>query len=162
MAEKKYKKLKTRTIEYTYYHCSHRKDSENFKCSERMNIQEFELEKKIIDILESIEIIPDFIIWAKGVLQRIHKEETVKIGSTFDLVNKQIEDEKKKLSKLFDYLINETISEKEYKERKIAIETEIQSLERKRIMSNANEKNWLEIMEQTLDFIGNARTKFLL
>lgn len=55
------KKMKS----YTYYHCTHKRDTRELKCSQRKNISDIELEKLITKILESIEVIPEFFEWAK-------------------------------------------------------------------------------------------------
>lgn len=160
-AEQRTKKNKVNIHNYIYYHCSHKKDTPIWKCSERSAIQDINLEGQILDILGSIEIIPDFVDWAKWVLHRLHWDESKKIESTFESMSRQIEWEKKKLSKLFDYLINETISESQYKEQKQKMESEIELLEAKRQSSGVASKNWMEVMEDTLDFIKTARAKFI-
>jgi site-specific DNA recombinase len=161
VAEYKTKKLKTRTLDYTYYHCSHRKDTRESRCTQRKSIQDIVLEKQIIDILESIELIPEFIDWAKSVLHRLHSDESKKIESTFERINREIESEKKKLASIFDYLLNDTITETQYREQKEKLESTIALLEQRRQSSNTKEKNWLEIMEETLDFVRYARTRFI-
>ena len=59
------KKNKVNTHNYIYYHSSHKKDTPIWKCSERSAIQDINLEKQILDILGNIELIPDFVDWAK-------------------------------------------------------------------------------------------------
>lgn len=50
---------------YTYYHCTHKRDTRELKCSQRKNISDIIIEKQITIMLESIEIVPEFFEWAK-------------------------------------------------------------------------------------------------
>ena len=66
-AETKMKTLQTtkETKSYTYYHCTHKKDSQIFRCNQRKHISGLEFEKQISEILSSIDIAPEFFGWAK-------------------------------------------------------------------------------------------------
>ncbi len=66
-AVKKYKTLRTtgEVREYTYYHCTHKKNTSEFKCDQKKVISANILETQIDEILNTIEIIPEFFDWAK-------------------------------------------------------------------------------------------------
>ena len=49
--------------------------------------------------------------------------------------------------------MSELITENEYKENKSQIEEELKLLESKRNNSNKETRNWIEVMENALDFI---------
>jgi site-specific DNA recombinase len=149
-------------LEFTYYHCTHKKDDRTFKCGQRKNVNEKELERQIVEVLSSIEIHPEFVNWAKSVLHRLHDGEAKKQESVFDSLNKRIEDAKKKQSRLLSLLIAETISEEEYKTSKSGLEQELKLLEAQRGSSNVQTQNWVEVMENTLDFVACARQRFVV
>jgi len=162
-AENKVKTTKTgKQHSYIYYHCTHKKDTKEKKCTQRKNINEKELDAQIIDILSAIEIYPNFVDWAKGVLHRLHGDEAKKQEEILHSLNNRIADGKRKLSNLLSYLMNETISEDEYKAEKAKTEKEVETLEIKRLAMNRGSTNWITVMENTLDFVQTARTKFLL
>lgn len=147
-------------LEFTYYHCTHKKDDRTFRCGQRKNLNEKDLERQIEEILSSIEIYPEFVDWAKGVLHRLHDDETKKQESVFENLGKRIDETKRKQSRLLSLLIAETISEDEYKTGKVQLEQELKLLEAKRGSSNIQSRNWMEVMENTLDFAAHARQRF--
>jgi site-specific DNA recombinase len=153
--------IEKKVLHFTYYHCTHKKDTREKKCSQRKHINEKVLESQIANILSSLEIRPEFVTWAKWVLHRLHGDEIQKQESVFETLNKRIEEEKKKLWKLLPLLMSELITENEYKVNKSQIEEELKLLESKRNNSNKETRNWIEVMENALDFIWTARTMFL-
>lgn len=157
-AERKSKTSKKEKKQYnfTYYHCTHRKDDRDYKCNQRKCLPQKELETQVLQILSNLEIRPEFVIWAKGVLHRLHGDEIQKQEEVFATLNKRIEEEKKKLSRLLPLLMNETITEEEYKTNKSQIERELDVLETKRNTSNKETRNWIVIMEDALDFVSTA------
>jgi len=162
-AENKVKTTKTgKQHSYIYYHCTHKKDTKEKKCTQRQSINEKGLDAQIIEILSAIEIYPDFVDWAKGVLHRLHGDETKKQEEILHSLNDRIAEGKRKISNLLSYLMNETISEDEYKTEKAKAEKEVETLEMKRLAMNRGSTNWITVMENTLDFVQTARTKFLL
>ena len=66
-AVKKYKTLRTNgeIKEYTYYHCTHKKDSPDFRCDQRKVVSSDSFERQIEEAIESMEIVPEFFDWAK-------------------------------------------------------------------------------------------------
>ena len=121
-----------RVLEFTYYHCTHTKDNRDFKCSQRAFINEKYIEAQIIEILWSIEIYPDFVIWAKWVLYRLHGNEIIRQEQALKNLDGEIELLHKKLGKLLALLIYEVFSNDEYRQNKQIIEREIVILEEKR------------------------------
>jgi site-specific DNA recombinase len=73
-AEDKFKYIQStnKTHHYTYYHCT-RKNPEH-KCNQKV-ITKDKLEVQIVDLLKSIEILPQFKNWAIDIIKRdFHKE----------------------------------------------------------------------------------------
>lgn len=66
-AVKKYKTLRTtgEIRDYTYYHCTHKKDNSDFRCDQRKVISSAMIEEQIETALASIELVPEFFDWAK-------------------------------------------------------------------------------------------------
>ena len=66
-AVKKYKTLRTNgeIKEYIYYHCTHKKDNQDFRCDQRKVVSSDSFERQIEEAIESMEIIPQFFDWAK-------------------------------------------------------------------------------------------------
>lgn len=159
--KKKVTVIEKKTLYFTYYHCTHTKDGPNFKCWQRAFINEKYIESQIIDILSTIEIHPDFVIWAKWVLYRLHGDEISRQEQSLRNLDNEIEKMHKKLWKLLPLLIEEVITNEEYKKNKQAIEKELIILEEKRKNSNTSSVNWIEKMENTLDFISTARRDFI-
>lgn len=159
--ETKYKKLKDgSTKSYTYYHCTHRKDSTSFRCSQRKNIEEKDLERQITEILSSISIHPEFLEWAKNVLKRRHSEETETRSSVFLSLNKSIEDETKKRDRLLELYLGGSIEKEDFNAKKHQIEAELKQLQIKRNGTEERARNWVALMEKTFDFAAHAKTRF--
>jgi len=117
---------------YTYYHCTHRKDTRDFKCPERKNIEEREIRKQVSDLLSSISIRPEFLEWAKNVLKRRYENEAETQASVYSSLNKVLEDESKKRNRLTDLYIAGGIDEEEFKKRKKTIEKTFNDLQLRR------------------------------
>ena len=139
---------------YTYYHCTHKKDSPEFRCLQRKHISGIEMEKQIHQLLESIEIVPEFYDWAKWVLKRRHSEDTQGREVIFESVNKALESEEKKKNRLLKMKINGDFDEdySEYYSQKKEIEKNIQSLQIRRSELEKESINWTELIEKTVDF----------
>ena len=147
---------------YTYYHCTHKRDTRELKCSQRKNISDIELEKQITTILESLEVVPEFFEWAKWVLTRRHSEETQGREWIFESVNKAIESAEKKKNRLLQMRLNGDFDGNygEYDKNKQEIETEIQSLQMRRQELEKESVNWTDLVERTFDFAMYARDAF--
>lgn len=88
-AERKTKILRTtgKEVSYIYYRCTHKRDTRYKRCSQSGCLPESVLDQQIAEVLESLEIHPDFFAWAKEVLQRRYSEETQGRKLVFDNIN---------------------------------------------------------------------------
>ena len=163
-AEKKTKILQTTKQEksYTYYHCTHKKNSPTFRCSQTWGIPEWVMESQIKEILESIEIHPEYFDWVKEVLWRRHSEETQGRELVFESVNKAIENEEKKKNRLVNMRLNGEFDDNyaEYERLKKEMEEESQKLQIRRTELERESTNWTELVEDTFDFAKMASEKF--
>ncbi len=150
-----------RKIEYTYYHCTHRKDTKDYKCNQRCVYTEQSLESQIISILSGIEIRPEFTHWSKSVLHRLYDEESVHKETVFEVLTKRIEEVQKKQRKLLPLFMDELITEDEYKSTKQVLDDELRKLEGDRNGTSMEQKSWIETMEDVLDFVTHAKTRFI-
>ncbi len=103
-AVKKYKTLKSNgeLKEYTYYHCTHKKDTPDFRCDQRKVLISTKIDAQIHEMIQSMDIVPEFYEWAKNVLKRKHSEEINTRESVYDSVNKSLESAEKKRNRLID------------------------------------------------------------
>ena len=147
--------------EYTYYHCTHKKDTKTHRCNQRGTIIQSELEKQIIQILSRIEIHKDFVTFAKRVIREKHQDEIVAQISIRNRVNNDIETSNKQLWRLLSLLLDESITKAEYDEQKATIKKQIEILESQRNVQKDNTLNWVDIVENTLDFVSKAKEQFL-
>jgi hypothetical protein len=161
-AQTKHKKLAStgETKDYVYYHCTHRKDTRFFKCSERRNISILEIEKQIEGIISNVTIPEDFFEWAKSALKKLHSNDAELYEAalvSLDTTIAQLQNRKTKLTSLF---IDELLSETEYKERKKELETELSMLQAERQEKTLRKSNLHEMVESTFDFAAKAHDRF--
>lgn len=160
-AEKKFKKLASGSYsEHIYYHCTHRRDTRDFTCSQRKNLPQKSVETQINDILSSIQIHPDFLDWAKDILKRKHETETNQNETIYQNLNRTIEQEEEKKNRLLNILIDGMINKKEFEKRKIDIDNTILLLKSKRDDVEKKSKTWFDIAEQVFDFASIAKNSF--
>lgn len=94
VGEHKIKKTSVATHEYTYYHCSHRRDHTHKQCVYRKSVQEKDIDEQFLHILNSIQLHDDFIIWAKEIIA--NEEECVYIEQERQKMRIQKEYEKER------------------------------------------------------------------
>ena len=117
-AEDKFKHIKSTGIthQYTYYHCT-RKNPEH-KCKQKViTIQK--LETQIIDILKSIEILPQFKDWAIDIIKRDFHQELEEREMMYKNLQAELKVQENKLHNLTDMLLEERIDKDDYDRRKI-------------------------------------------
>ena len=113
------------THHYVYYHCTKRI---NPKCPEKY-IKEKDLSKQVLDILESINIPPQFHEWALSWLKKdITENALFKDRITTDK-KKQITENQKQSAVLLNLLLKGTINEEDYKYKKAELAKENARLE---------------------------------
>ena len=157
-AEEKIKRQKNGNVHfYTFYRCTKRKRPD---CSQKyLRIEE--MEAQIMDILERIEIPPEFSQWAIAQLKKEAGKETGSRKSILTAQRKNYDDCLNKLDRLLEMRINEEITPEEFAEKK----TEL-NREKARLLAliNENDNNtddWLEKAEKLFDFATSARQKFI-
>ncbi len=112
-AEDKVKHQKNgNTHNYTYYHCTRRRDP---NCKEPA-IEEVELEKQIAKELASIEIPADFKIWALARLREMNTQEVSDRDRIYGAQRREYEACVRKIDNLIDMRANGELTEDEFQE----------------------------------------------
>ncbi len=157
-AEEKIKRQKNGNVHfYTFYHCTKRKRSD---CSQKY-LRKEEMEAQIMDILERIEIPPEFSQWA---IAQLKKEANKEVGSRKSILTaqrKNYDDCLNKLDRLLEMRMNEEITPEEFAEKKTGLNREKSRLLALVNESDSNADDWLEKAEKLFDFAASARQKFI-
>lgn len=90
------------------------------------------MEEQILDLLESIELIPEFRDWAIQTLKETYDTEVENTLIEFDNINKAIVKEEGKLKKLTDLLLEDILTSDDYKIKKKSLVTSIEKLKNQR------------------------------
>lgn len=98
--------------------------------------------------------------FAKRIIREKHE---VEIGAELSVRNRidcDINKENAQLARLLPLLLDETISKEEYDNQKTAIKKRIELLQSQKIIQQENTYNWVDTVENTLDFVSRARERF--
>ncbi len=152
---------KTREFkEYTYYHCTHKKDSRTFRCSQRKNVSENRLEEQIEKLLLGLEIHPEFFEWARSTLKRRHSDEVATQQTILNNIDRTITENEKRLNTLLDLRIDGSVDKNEYLKRSLEINNEITSMKKQRSEVEYEADGWIDTVCKTLDFAAKACESF--
>jgi len=156
-AEGKTKRQKNGNVHnYTYYHCTKRK---NLDCSQKP-IREKDLEKQIIENLSRIKIPLEFHQWAMKQLKIESKKE---IGDRNRILENQKKTYKnciKKIDTLIEMRMNNEITSEEFSEKKLDLEKEKSQLQELLNDSDKRINKWVEKAETVFNFARDAKRKF--
>lgn len=153
-AEDKFKHIESTWIthQYTYYHCTRKKVWH--KCKQKVITVE-KLESQIIDILKSIEILPEFTEWAINIIKRDFHKELEEREIIYNNLQKELKTQENKLNNLTDMLLEERIDKDDFDRRKIWIKNDIKETENK-ILNMSNRRD--EKFNNVTDFFQFAST----
>ncbi len=157
-ATEKEKHLKIgETRKYVYYHCTGRK--KYVKCNEaRMTANE--LETEISRVISENTIHPTMCELGLRIVRQMHETES-KEQATLNAAHFQnLEDVQKKLNNLTKFLLNETVSEDEYKSQKEILVEEKQKCEKIIQQLDSRFKNWTKLAEDAFIFATHANEVF--
>lgn len=153
-AEHKVKKCKNGNKHfYIYYHCTGRKDP---NCNQKV-IEEKDLEKEILRILNRIKIHPTFLDWAIDKLRKENKEEIEEKKQLLENRKKEYETCDKKLGRLMDMRINGELSEGEFASKKDELSQEKARLRANLDACENNSANWIDKLEETKELLNFAQ-----
>jgi site-specific DNA recombinase len=148
--EYKVKKQKNGNIhEYVYYHCSRK--SKTIKCKEPCIRQEV-LDKQISSLLQKVSLPQD---WAEELLIMLEKDKKESVQSCFAFVQEAKEKIKTislKLQRLLDGYLEQDIERETYRTEKAKLMSEKKSLEEQIIKLEQKQNDWVEPMEDWLNY----------
>ena len=147
---------------YTYYHCTHKRNTPSYRCKQTQNITQANFENQIQEILESLEIIPEFLEWAKVVLERRNAEVLNSRKWVYDSINNAIELAERKKGRLLQMRLNWEFDwiYWEYEKSKVEIEKEIQWLHIRKTEIEKENINWEEMTMDTFNFVKSVNEAF--
>lgn len=139
---------------YRYYHCTKRKNN----CTQG-SITEKELEKQIVQVLDSIEIQPDFHEWAMKQLRLENEKESENRSRILENQQKTYNECLKKLDTLIDMRTGGEITEEEFARKKNEFTKEKIRLEKLLKDTGDRVNKWLEMAEDVFRFASEAKKK---
>ena len=142
--------------QYTYYHCTKRK---NPNCPQK-SITQKELEAQITAILNKIEIPSEFCEWALEVIKAENKNEADDRNKIIANLQKQYTACVEKADNLIDMRANHLISDEEFINKKSAFTQEKMRLQELLNDSDNRVNNWVENAEKLFNFAQDAKTAF--
>ncbi len=160
-AEDKVKHQKNGNIHnYTYYHCTKQKRTEDGKKCSQLSIEKKELEKQIAEVLKGIEVPETFKEWAFDWIRDENKNESRDRNRIILNHQKQYQSCIKRIDNLIDMRANEEIDEKEFKNKKFELKREKKEIKKKLNDCDKGIDDWLEEVSLLLGFAENARFRF--
>jgi len=162
-AEEKIKRQKNGNIhQYTYFHCTKRKDT---TCKQE-SITIKELEKQFDEHLSRIEIDEDYKNFAIKHLNEVHDQEAKSKSSVLNYQQKTYKDCLRKIDNLVKLKISPAntdgtlLSDEEFKTQKSKLLKEKTHLEEMLNETGQRTERWLELSEKTFNFACYARYWF--
>jgi site-specific DNA recombinase len=164
-SEEKIKKIKStgKYKSYLYHRCTKRK--KNKKCFQKP-ITNSELEKQIINYLDSITLPEEFLTWSLGVLKennQLEKNNKTKISTTHI---KNLESYTSKIDSIIQLYISpenknhKLLSEEDYIRQKNNLTKEKELIKSEINQLNNNGDKWLELTQDTFEFATYAKYWF--
>ena len=159
-AEKK-KKLNKKTGNlryYTYYHCTRRK--QHIQCTQRKVISEPELDSQILEQISNLTILPEFKDWAMEALRENNDLEIEDRTKIYEMQHKQVTELQGQLDRLTKMRVRELISEEMFIMQRDELQEQIKETQKNLRQTEERAENWLEVVEEELQFAVNAKTRF--
>lgn len=141
---------------YTYYHCTRKKDP---NCKQPA-IEEKELEKQIAAEISKITIPADFKVWALGKLKKLNSQEIEDREQIYGSQRREYEASVRKIDNLIDMRANGEITEEEFKDRKQVALTEKGKFQELLKDTDNRIDKWLEVAERGFNFAEKAAEIF--
>src|ERR1035437_299096 len=156
-ADEKIKRQKNGNVHrYVYYFCTGRANS---GCTQA-SLNEKEIDRQILEILDRITIPKSFHNWAVETLQEMHEQEKVDSKSVLYSQKRQLEDVTKKLNALLDMRLAGELTSELYQEKKLEFESDQLRLQTIVSTSESRSSQWLEDIRNAFDFAQKAKKEF--
>lgn len=141
---------------YTYYHCTKKRP-----CTQKGFIEETELEKQLLDLVNRVSIIPEFRDWAIEVIKSQNDKEIMERSKIQDSLNDKINSTQKQLDQLTQMKMRELLDDDEYMEQKNILKAKLADQRHKLSDSVDKAMSWLELGEELFNFAANANQRFV-
>lgn len=158
-AEDKFRHIKStnKTHHYIYYHCT--KKNPEHKCSQKV-ITKDNLEIQIVDLLKSIEILPQFKNWAVDIIKRDFHKELEEREMIYTNLQNNLKVQETKLNNLTDWLLEERIDKDDFDRRKMWIKRDIKDIEGQIANTSDRRDEKLNITTEFFQFANTAVDSF--
>lgn len=156
-AERKIKKQKNGNVHnYTFYHCTHRKDE---SCKQG-SIQEQELERQVSEILQSIEIPYEFAEWVIKQLKADNEKESESRNQIISNLQREYNGTVQKIDSLIDMRASNEITEDEFRNKKDQLISEKERLNAFLKDKDNDVNSWIKKAEMLFNFAATAKKAF--
>ncbi|MCL5432008.1 MAG: recombinase family protein [Patescibacteria group bacterium] len=145
--------------EYTYYHCTRRR--EDYNCSQKKSIKLDDLELMIEKELEKYTILPEFLGWALEGLNKKNDTEIEERTKVYEMQHKTLVQTQKELDELTRMRYRQLIDDETFIKDKNELTAKIAQLKSKLRETEARAERWLELSERTFSFATYARKAFI-
>ncbi len=146
---KKHKISKKTGKPFNYYRCGHK--NPNHKCTQKA-IEVYDLEKQVDEYITKIYMTERVKQWCLNKLAKENKEEIAINTKALASLNKQKEDNQRKLYNLNTALIEERIVGNDYDQRKAQLESEEARINNDLKQVDERALHWFEQTRKTFDF----------
>jgi hypothetical protein len=151
-AEDKYKRCKTKTHHYVYYHCTHK--SKTIECHEPC-IEEKVLDGQISEILSSYTMPSSWVKEFEICIKNDEKEAELSSKVILDNLRNKVSDISEKIQRLLDIYIAQDIDREIYLRERSKLFSEKKSFEEKIINLENDATSWLEPVQNWLNSVKN-------
>jgi len=144
---------------YTYYHCTKKRNTKEFKCGQK-TIRLEKLEEQITEALKQIEIPESFKNWAIEHLNELSKEEAKEVTKRHraeEQNSKRIQD---KLDKLMQMRLEDLIDNEEFLNEKSKLLKEKRRIEEILNGVKYRAESWYDLSVKTFEFANGAKEWF--
>lgn len=145
------------TAIYTYYHCTRK--NKNIKCDSKP-LTEKDLVGQINNLLGKIKPEEEFIIWAKKWLSVVHQDQSIINEEILKSQQRELESVEKRLNKLLDLRLNDSLNDETYTEKKKELEEEKRIIKEKLASTDNILDNGRIKVENALDFAFACQKRF--
>lgn len=120
-----------------------------------------ELDKQIIEKIETITIIPEFKEWALDALKSNNDSEIENRAAIYESQQKTLNLTQRQLDNLTKMCYRELINDEEYLTEKTILQKSINELRIKIKETEQRADNWIEVAEKVFELAVNARKSFI-
>lgn len=145
--------------EFTYYHCTRKKNTIN--CSQRKMLPLEDLELQVEKELGGLTILPEFRDWALEVLNENNDREIEDRTKVYEMQHKNLVTTQKELDNLTKMRYRDLIDDNTFIKERNELQTKITEMKGKLRHTEDRAERWIELTEKTFNFATYARMAFL-